>query len=286
MRDSEKRERQFVVRGKKEYDYDSPAVRRRKTLREREEEEERLDMEERLLRERGGKRARDGEEEEEEARPTRRGRRSSSAEEEFYEEDYDEGGTKAPKIVRIFAWIALMVILFACGYLATNYFFSWSDRKGGERIGNVYGAGSEVKEAEKAGTVSASNEKYTLYLPENGSLSRREVEINGAGTQEEIISKVLSIYIDSLKEKKILDTSVSTFDIFQGGDWLYMDMTPSFQSSLKALGRQKAELLLCGFVKTVQENFPPLKKIKFYVNSKEIKDQNPVDLSQPWERTE
>ena len=143
MNDPDKRERQFVVRGKREYDYDTPSVRRRQTLREREEEEERLEKEERLSRTRG-KRRPEREEYEEEEIP-RRSRKAPPVEEDEVEDDYyEEEEHKAPKIVRIFAWIALMVILFACGYLATNYFFSWSDKRGGELIVNVFGKGSEV----------------------------------------------------------------------------------------------------------------------------------------------
>lgn len=284
MKEPDKRERQFVVRGKREYDYDAPAVRRRQTLREREEEEERLEKEERLSRGRAGRHAAKEEYEEEEI--PRRGRRTPPVEEEEDgEEYYDEDRSKAPRIVRIFAWIALMVILFACGYVATNYFFSLSDKKGGERIGHVYGSGSEVKEEEKPKPAQPAGKKYVIYIPESGSLSQREVEINESGTKESMISRLLSLYIDSLKEKKVLDTAVAVNDIFQGGDWLYMDVTPQFQSSLKNIGKQNAELLLCGLTRTVQDNFPPLKKIKFYINSKEIKDKNPVDLTKPWERT-
>ncbi|MBQ9881432.1 MAG: GerMN domain-containing protein [Synergistes sp.] len=284
MNDPDKRERQFVVRGKREYDYDAPAVRRRQTLREREEEEERLDKEERLSRGRVKSRSRREDYEEEEL--PRRTRKAPPVEEDEIEDDYyEEEEHKAPRIVRIFAWIALMVILFACGYLATNYFFSWSDKKGGERIGNVYGKGAEVKEAEKPEPEKPAGKKYVICIPENGTLSQREVEINESGTKESMITRLLSVYIDSLKEKKVLDTAVAVNDIFQGGDWLYIDMTPPFQNSLKSIGKQNAELLLCGLTKTVQDNFPPLKKIKFYINSKEIKDKNPVDLTKPWERT-
>ncbi|MCQ4765547.1 spore gernimation protein, partial [Cloacibacillus evryensis] len=88
-----------------------------------------------------------------------------------------------------------------------------------------------------------------------------------------------------LKETKALDPAVSINEIFESGDWLYINMTPSFQSSLKSLGKARAEQLLSGFAKTVQDNFPPLRKVKFYINSKEITDKHPVDLSQPWERT-
>ncbi len=288
MRDSEGRQRHFVIQDKKDESYDSPSVRRRGIIKGREEEAEEVLEEPRAPRPRKSLREREMEEEEE-SRTLRRGRGKKRLKEEedydYEEEDEENYGSKAPKIVRVFAWVALMIILFACGYLATNYFFSWSDKKGGERIGSVYGTGSEVKESAATEETPASNTKYTLYLPDGDGFQSRGIDITGGGTREEDIAKVMSMYVDSLKETKALDPAVSINEIFQSGDWLYLNMTPSFQSSLKSLGKAKAEKLLSGFTKTVQENFPPLKKVKFYVNSKEITDKTPVDLTQPWERT-
>ena len=128
--------------------------------------------------------------------------------------------------------------------------------------------------------------KYTIYVPEGDGFQSRSIEITGGGTKEDDISKVMSMYVDSLKETKALDPAAAINELFQSGDWLYINMTPSFQSSLKSLGKAKAERLLSGFVKTARENFPPLRKIKFYINAKEIADKNPVDLTQPWERAD
>ena len=133
MRDSEGRQRHFVIQDKKDESYDSPAVRRRGIIKGREEEVEEVLEEPRAPRPRKSLREREMEEEEE-SRTLRRGRGKKRLKEEedydYEEEDEENYGSKAPKIVRIFAWVALMIILFACGYLATNYFFSWSDKKG------------------------------------------------------------------------------------------------------------------------------------------------------------
>ena len=286
MRDSEGRQRHFVIRDKKDESYDSPSVRRRGVIKEREEEMEEALEEPRAPRQRKSLREREMEEEDEQNILRRgRGNKRIKEEEDYEEEEEENYGSKAPKVVRVFAWIALMIILFACGYLATNYFFNWSDKKGGERIGSVYGKGAEVQDSKASEGTASSNMKYTLYVPEGDGFQSRGIEITGGGTREDDIAKVLSMYVDSLKETKALDPAVSINEIFQSGDWLYINMTPSFQSSLKSLGKARAEQLLSGFAKTVQDNFPPLRKVKFYINSKEITDKTPVDLTQPWERT-
>ncbi|MCF0247879.1 MAG: GerMN domain-containing protein [Synergistes sp.] len=311
MKDIEKRERHFAVRERaaRDEEYDDAPVRRRSRIRDIDEEEDdrgryrrtaeeeqpsrrrrKTEEEEEQPAPRRRRTLREREmEEEEEARNARRIRKGARRpkDEDDYDPDFDdEPSPKAPRIVRIFAWIALMLILFACGYLATNYFFSWSDKKGGERIGSVYGTGAEVKEAEKdaAAPVKETGTKFVLYIPKEQGFNSREVKLTAGNTREEDIKKLLTMYVDSLKETKSLAPATAINDIYQSGDWLYVDMTPSFQSSLKSLGRAGAERVLKGFTKTARENFEPIKKVKFYINSKEITDKNPVDLTQPWEK--
>lgn len=286
MRDPEERQRHFVIRDKKEENYDQPAVRRRGLMRE--EDEEREEQEEKPRRPRARRTLREREmEEEEEARSLRGSRkrktmkRAEIDDEEDYEDD-EEQRPRAPKIVRIFAWIALVVILFTCGYVATNYFFAWSDKQGGERIGSVYGSGAEVAETAAQQEPAPSSAQYSIYVPDGQSFQTRAIELKPGATREDDMQKVLSMYIDSLKETKAMDPAVSVTNVFQSGEWLYVDMTAAFQSSIKKLGKDKAAQALNGMLNTMRDNFPPVKKIKFYVNSKEITEKTPVDLTTAW----
>ena len=226
-------------------------------------------------------------EEEEEVRSLRGSRkrktmkRAEIDDEEDYEDD-EEQRPRAPKIVRIFAWIALVVILFTCGYVATNYFFAWSDKQGGERIGSVYGSGAEVAKTAAQQEPAPSNAQYSIYVPDGQSFQTRAIELKPGATREDDMQKVLSMYIDSLKETKAMDPAVSVTNVFQSGEWLYVDMTAAFQSSIKKLGKDKAAQALNGMLNTMRDNFPPVKKIKFYVNSKEITEKTPVDLTTAW----
>lgn len=281
MREPEERQRHFVIPDKKEEDYDKPAVRRRGVMpeedKESEDEKPRKPRARRTLRERE-------QEEEEEARSLRGSRkRRKIKQEEFDEDEFDdeEERPRAPKIVRIFAWAALVVILFTAGYVATNFFFAWSDKRGGERIGNVYGSGAEVAEnAEQSGAPQA---RYNIYIPDGESFQTRAIELKPGGTREEDVQRVLSMYVDSLKETKALDPAVSVSSVFQSGEWLYVDLTAAFQSSIKKLKKEEATKILNGMANTMRDNFPPISKIKFYVNSKEITDKTPVDLTGAWE---
>ncbi|MDO4987820.1 MAG: GerMN domain-containing protein [Synergistes sp.] len=268
--ESETRQRSFARenRNDREDHEDEPIRPRRRTLREREMEEE---------------------EEERIGRYTRHAIKKED--EEYYDDDEEEEKKpKAPLAVRLFAWVAGLAILFAAGYFATTLFFSWTDSKNSERIGSVYGSGDEVKAAQKAETnengASSETKDYTLWSVKGDEVAKRSVQLKDTLPREENMKKILEMQIDALKEAKLLDPSVSVNEIYQGDDCLYTDLTPAFASSLKSDGEIKRTQCLKAITSAVSENFSQIKKIKFYVNGKEItSDKAGIDLSVPWEES-
>jgi hypothetical protein len=291
MRDPEERTRHFIIRKKKEEEnFDEPSVRRTSaqqsddTLHERNRarKEEKDNLREGFFARYSGK----GKPKEKYNDRSRESIDDDSEDydEEFEEEEEDDDSKKAPLLVRVFAWIALLAIFFVCGYLGANYFFNWADKKGGPRVGNVVGSAPEAARV-SAGSSSSNgpgNVKYNLYIPDGTAYTEREIEIK-KGMAEEDIEKVASVYIDGLKETKMLDNNVRVLNVFKSGDWLYLDMTGAFSSSLKTLGKDKAALVITGLVRTMKENFPPVKKVKFYIDGKESGVKSPADLTRPWE---
>lgn len=221
----------------------------------------------------------------EEERPVYSKSRQKPPEEFDDEDDYYEesGSTKAPKLVRIFAWIALLAIFFTGGYVGANYLFNRADR-GGVRIGGAVGSVAEVREGTGLPSAEGLGEaEYKLYLPlAGGDFEERNIKIR-KGLPEEDIQRILTVYTDGLKELAYFEPGVRVLNIFRSGDWLYVDMSGDFLKSVKALGKEKSTLALTGMVRTMQENFPPIKKVKFYVEGKESKDKNPIDIENAWE---
>ena len=80
----------------------------------------------------------------------------------------------------------------------------------------------------------------------------------------------------------MLGAGVQDLNIFQSGDWLYLNMNGAFLESIKTLGADKSRIMLTGMVKTMTDNFAPINRIKFYVDGKEVSDRNPIDLTAPW----
>lgn len=291
MRDSNENSRDYADENKINRSLDEPAVRRRgpasHALSRREKEER--DYEKRASRlsessfsdcdEEG-----DSFEEQLRRRAASRSRDRNEYDEYDDEEDFDR--VRAPLLVRFFSWIALLVIFFACGYMGANYFFNWADKRtSGQRIGNIVGSGTEVVQMTKKSASTVKNIKsatYTLYIPENGKFASRETDIK-KGLKEEDAVQIISMYIDVLKENNIFLNDVRLLNVYTSGDWAYLDMTAAFQESLKKLGKKEAAFALTGMLKTVSDNFPPVKKIKFFIDGKEAKDKSPINLTLPWE---
>lgn len=288
MRDPEERTRHFIIRRKKEEEMPDESSERRVSAqpkekffsdshRLRDEDDENLKAGFFARYAGRGRRDDDGQAE------RSRAKYEESFDDEFEEEEEDES-KKAPLLVRIFAWVALLAIFFVCGYLGANYFFNWADKKGGPRVGNVVGGGTEASRIASGSDVSGGlgNVKYSIFIPEGKTFTEREIEIK-KGMVEEDIEKVLSVYIDGLKETQMLDNGSRVLNVFRSGDWLYLDMTGAFGTSLKTLGKDKASMVITGLVRTMADNFPPIKKVKFYIDGKESGEKTPVDLTKPWE---
>lgn len=230
-------------------------------------------------------RERDLEEEEQRSRPASGRSRQKPVneidDEEYYEEEVSS--TKAPKLVRLFAWVALLAVFFTGGYVGANYLFNRADRSG-VRIGGVVGSGAEVRDGHGLPSAEGVGDaEYKLYLPlADGEFEQRNIKIR-KGLPEEDIQRILTVYSDGLKEMTYFEPDVRVLNIFRSGDWLYVDMSQDFLRSLKLMGRDKSTKALTGLVRTMQENFPPIKKIKFYVDGKESKDKNPIDIENAWE---
>ncbi len=286
MRDLEENSRNIANRNKRDRGLDEPTVRRRgpsphAVSRRRNEEDDYEERESRYSRA-------SLENDDEDTFEQQLRRRTTTRNQ--YQDDFDDEEElriqRAPLLVRLFAWIAVLIIFFACGYVGANYFFSWADKRNdGIRIGNVVGSGTEVTQIAKekpSPVINAKSASYTIYIPEDGKFTSRTTDIK-KGQREEDATQIVSMYIDVLKENNIFNNDVRLLNVFTSGDWMYIDMTPALQASLKKLSKKDAAFALTGLLKTVSSNFPPVKKIKFYIDGKEATDKTPVDLTQPWE---
>jgi hypothetical protein len=218
-------------------------------------------------------------------------------------EEIDEVPDRAPLVFRLLAWTSLVVIFFAVGYGATSLAFRWLDRiaynEGARRtpenlvsspeeaarlLDGGSGSAGQLVAAEGSADVAARDDGYitvTISIPDGGSFKTRKIHCTNALT-EDTIKQTLEAYMDVMKESQMLAAGAQDLNIFQSGDWLYLNMNGAFLESIKQLGADKSRIMLTGMVKTMTDNFAPINKIKFYVEGKEVRDKKPIDLASPW----
>ncbi|MDR3166257.1 MAG: GerMN domain-containing protein [Synergistaceae bacterium] len=220
------------------------------------------------------------------------------------EEDAEETHSRAPLVFRLLAWSSLVVIFFAVGYGATSLAFKWLDRnayqKGTARTpvnlvntpeetrnllsrasGSRDNARNSAVSADLTAQESATYITVTISIPDGASFKTRQIRCAGA-LKEDTIKQTLAAYMDAMKESQILSAGVHDLNIFQSGEWLYLNMSGDFLESIKTLGAEKSRLMVTGLVKTMSDNFLPINKVKFYIEGKEVRDKKPIDLTSPW----
>ena len=219
---------------------------------------------------------------------------------EWEEEEDVETHNRAPLVFRLLAWTSIVVIFFAVGYGATSLAFKWLDRNALENgtprtpvnladtpdeARNMLSRTSGRGDSPLSGDLAAQGRDIyvtvTISVPDGDSFKTRRIRCSGALT-EDTIKQTLAAYMDAMKESQMLNAGAQDLNIFQSGEWLYLNMSGDFLESIKTLGEEKSRLMLTGLVKTMSDNFPPVNKVKFYIDGKEVRDKKPIDLTLPW----
>ncbi len=210
----------------------------------------------------------------------RRGRTDLSMREDEVLDEEGEEPRKAPLLLRLVAWISLAALFGAIGYAAPDWIFRLMNR-GGEP--DVVANGPEAERALAPNPASSDESRGTcvLYVPGASDLEPRDFTYR-KGLREEEIGQSVEEFLAASKESRWIDGRAGLLNLFRSGDWLYINLNGAFLDSLRTLGRQKAPVLLTGLVRSVAEGFPPIQKIKFYIDGREIQGKDPVDLSKPW----
>ncbi|MDR0764884.1 MAG: GerMN domain-containing protein [Synergistaceae bacterium] len=219
-----------------------------------------------------------------------------------WEERHGGGETRnrIPLVFRLLAWTSLVVIFFAIGYGATSLIFKWLDRNAyargaartpenlaytPEETRNMLDRFSGEEDSPLSADLTAQERgayvTVTISIPDGNSFKTRQIRCYGA-LREDAIKQTLAAYMDAMKESQILSAGARDLNIFRSGEWLYLNMSGDFLESVKTLGAEKSRLMLTGLVKTMSDNFPPVNKVRFYIDGKEVRDKKPIDLTLPW----
>ncbi|MDO4219190.1 MAG: hypothetical protein Q4C78_04290 [Synergistaceae bacterium] len=204
---------------------------------------------------------------------------------------------KSPAIVRHLAFLAFIMLAFLAGYYLcggvlhlTNFQPSSNQPQVEQQSDNVSVPGqnnvTQPVNPSDTTTTSPNNsavKTYTIFVPKSGSLTPVNIEQKIASSNEQMLKGVLNLYLDSVKEVGLLSISTSLTEVWIAGNTLYLSMNQNFLSDLRRLNASNATILMRGFLRTVNTNMSSIKRLKVFVDSQEITDTKPIDLTSTWE---
>jgi len=185
---------------------------------------------------------------------------------------------KAPWILRLVSWSAVMLLLFTLGYFGTGLVLKWVDSKGGPQETTVVSG----KEPVLGEAPKVSRNAYRVYSLKGDRLTESRVETAG-GLMESDLREVLQNLFSLLQTEGVLNSQSAVLHLFRAGDLLYLDVNDACVRSIASLPPEKANLVMTGVVRTIIENFRPVTRVRFLVNGKESTDTTPVNLAVAWQ---
>ena len=141
----------------------------------------------------------------------------------------------------------------------------------------------------------AEAEKTSRLLLESGA-DIQQISLNLHHVREDTLAEIRKNFVSSTKEdnirsavEEVLELSevpnankIKLLHVFRNGNTAFLDMPGQFASALEDMGERKSQLLLTGLVRTLQENFSPVKQIRFLLDSKVPESGGIVNLAAVW----
>ena len=186
---------------------------------------------------------------------------------------------KAPLPYRIIAWACLIMILFGLGYYGSGLMLKIFGKK-------LYIPGEIIVEKNEEGSGETfKTERHVaeikLFLPENGTLGVTTYRLVPSIPEEDIVAS-LEQWISLMRSKGLMEGNSRILHVFRNGEIMYLNMSAPFYSSLQKLNKDEALLFMTALLRTIIENFDPIKEVKFLVEGKDVTVTAPVDLSVSW----
>ena len=218
-------------------------------------------------------------------RPRRRGRDSRSPERE-----------RPPFLLRFFSWIGIILLCFVAGYLGTSWMVRSLNTRSLLKPENRVENGEDLKaltesekekEKEKAKAALSGvrgdiqQVSLRLYFLKNGGLAE-DVRPFLARPQEDNIRDAVQTLL-AMSGIEGAESNVRVLHVFRSADTVYLDCSRGFAAALSKLGQRNSQFLVTGIVRTMQDNFPPIVKVRFLIDGAVSSGGAPIDLTVPWQ---
>jgi hypothetical protein len=190
---------------------------------------------------------------------------------------------KAPFLLRFLAWCGVILLCFVAGYVGTSYMLKWIDTPiflqdgSGQTPDNL----RIFLSVDNTADVKLDMQKtaLALFYPKNGALVEEKAEIIVRTSEDNIQEAILKL----LASSGLFGDTVYVKHVFRNVDTVYLDFSGPFVPALSTAGERLSTLFITGIVRTMRENFPPITKVRFLVDSNVVSVGSPIDLTATWQ---
>lgn len=190
--------------------------------------------------------------------------------------------TRAPLPLRFLAQLSVALIFLAGGYYGTDWFLKLLDGKGVVKQENVVANTTELQRllaSESGEAVVAERKELAVYLLGSNGMVKATLRVLADVQEDEIMQAVKAAFGQSSESWANV---IEPKHVYRDGVTAYIDLPRGFSSGLEKMSEQRALLLLTGIVRTVVENFPPIKQIYFLEEGRWAPNVGTIRLSDPW----
>ncbi len=204
--------------------------------------------------------------------------------------DSGEEKESAPLLLKLLSWLGIILLCFVIGYMGTSWLMEFLNQKWLLKPENRIENQEDLTDFQEA-----EAEKTTRLLLESGA-DIQQISLNLHHVRDDALGETRKNFVSSTKEENIRNAveevlelsevpnadKIKLLHVFRNGNTAFLDMPGQFASALDDMGERKSQLLLTGLVRTLQENFAPIKQIRFLIDSKTPESEGVVNLAAVW----
>ncbi len=189
---------------------------------------------------------------------------------------------RSPYAVRLAAQVGVMAIFLAAGYYGTDLFLKMLDTHDVVKQENVVSNAEELQKllaADHSDERLASQRELTVYPLGAEGMVRASLKVLSDIQEDEIMLAVKTVFAETSESWA---NQIEPKHVYRDGVTAYIDLPVSFSRGLADMGEDRALLMMTGLVRTIVENFPPVKQVFFLQDGRWVTNAGKIRLSEPW----
>jgi len=175
-----------------------------------------------------------------------------------------------------------MAIFLAAGYFGADMFLKFLDNKNVVKQNNVVSNAEELQKllAEDQSTeLLASRRELAVFTLGEEGLIKASLKVLSDVQEDEIMLATKTVFAESAEAWA---RNIVPRHVYRDGVTAYIDLPGSFTEGLVKMSEQRAVLMLTGLVRTLVDNFSPIKQVYFLIDGRWVTSVGKIRLAEPW----